>query len=621
MTLLNIFGDVTNIIEQAFANLPQSGHNELSFTSTELVIQHPVTGIIIRIIGTNLAPAPEGLSGTVTAVQFVDGISVLAAFTQLDVDAGDFSNAVGAINDGDFTLFDAIIFDDLEIDATSSPVGNEFDLAEGPEGVRLDGSSFADIVTATESKDTINGRNGDDTINANGGSDTIRGGNGNDFVDAGNGNDKVYGGLGDDFLFGGNGNDLLDVGGGDDTEIVVASKGDDTIVYSDATVAFQGLHYFFVNRAINVTIDGDANTGTVAKGTWGTDTIVDVRTTLLAGDSTGGLGLVGSYEDDVFNIDGGANTWASIRGGLGADAYNLEMSGTIRLDFSHSLAQFEDADGTEQGMRINVSTGNINNDGWGNQETLTLTGGSARLEIRGTAFDDAMTGSSGRESFITSLGNDTVDGKGGADRIRFDRSEVDSVEVDLSQGTATLQSSQGSFTQSLANIEDVRGSRDGDDGIIGSDAVNVIQGRGGDDDILGLKGADFLYGEDGEDGINGGRGADYIDGGDGKDFLRGGNGDDTIIGGQGIDKMEGNAGADTFVFSADGGTGNDRIRDFEDGVDTLRFEGFGTKVDGFGDVTVSSSGGDTTIDWNGGSVVLLDFSGTIDANDFDFFIP
>jgi Ca2+-binding RTX toxin-like protein len=89
----------------------------------------------------------------------------------------------------------------------------------------------------------------------------------------------------------------------------------------------------------------------------------------------------------------------------------------------------------------------------------------------------------------------------------------------------------------------------------------------------GLGGADRLHGGDGDDVINGGGG---------NDILNGGAGDDVMSGGR--------SGRDWFVFEGD--FGNDRITDFEIGLDVLDFRGSGLTWD---DLTFRTQGADTLI--------------------------
>lgn len=58
-------------------------------------------------------------------------------------------------------------------------------------GVKLVGTSGADVLCGTEGPDTISGLGGDDVILGFGGDDTVEGGNGSDTIDGGAGDDTV----------------------------------------------------------------------------------------------------------------------------------------------------------------------------------------------------------------------------------------------------------------------------------------------------------------------------------------------------------------------------------------------------------------------------------------------
>lgn len=115
------------------------------------------------------------------------------------------------------------------------------------------------------------------------------------------------------------------------------------------------------------------------------------------------------------------------------------------------------------------------------------------------------------------------------------------------------------------------------DCIIGSSAVDWIEGYEGDDEIEGGGSGDRIYGGDGDDVISGGDGDDRIDGqndddiiyGDaGTDDLAGGDGDDYLFGGENaatfswlIESLNGEDGNDVLI----GGAGNDRLVGGDDG--------------------------------------------------------
>ncbi|MFZ1030136.1 MAG: calcium-binding protein [Limnoraphis robusta] len=108
---------------------------------------------------------------------------------------------------------------------------------------------------------------------------------------------------------------------------------------------------------------------------------------------------------------------------------------------------------------------------------------------------------------------------------------------------------------------------DGDDFLIASVEMDVINGNQGADTIAGLSGDDVIRGGQGNDVIggdlgndliNGNRGSDQIWGGEGDDIVRGGRDNDTLSGGEGndlligdlgVDILTGNEGADQFVLA------------------------------------------------------------------------
>ena len=99
---------------------------------------------------------------------------------------------------------------------------------------------------------------------------------------------------------------------------------------------------------------------------------------------------------------------------------------------------------------------------------------------------------------------------------------------------------------------------------------------------------------------DGGAGDDMLIGGTGSDVLNGGDGDDTLVSGLGATVLTGGAGSDLFVFGA--GTGMDIVRDFEVGVDRLRWAG----RDGAAVLdTAVEMAGSTLLDLGDGHTVLL----------------
>ena len=205
--------------------------------------------------------------------------------------------------------------------------------------------------------------------------------------------------------------------------------------------------------------------------------------------------------------------------------------------------------------------------------------------------------------------------------MRFDRDGVRDVDVDLRAGTATgiwgdsayIQETPwflepvdeivvGSvFSYRIKNIEHVRGSRNGDDNLYGSDRDETLDGREGDDYLDGRGGNDRLYGRDGND------------------ILRGGG--STQRAGRNDDKLEGGAGNDTFVIGY--GDGFNTIHDFTNGEDRIDLSELGfASYSEVQDVTSLSANGDgiwiNLSGYGGGGVFLwqyFDIDG-LDASDF-----
>ena len=83
----------------------------------------------------------------------------------------------------------------------------------------------------------------------------------------------------------------------------------------------------------------------------------------------------------------------------------------------------------------------------------------------------------------------------------------------------------------VSNIEEIRGSDNGDDTIQGDANANTFLGNDGNDSLVGRGGDDSLMGGDGNDRILGQDGDDLLEGGVGYDQVYGGAGNDTLDGG------------------------------------------------------------------------------------------
>jgi Ca2+-binding RTX toxin-like protein len=356
----------------------------------------------------------------------------------------------------------------------------------------------------------------------------------------------------------------------------------------------------------------------VAKGTAGTDTLLAVENPLFSGWTDGGLSVRGTDGNDTFNISLDGEQWMSIRPGDGVDTIILNGPATERVSGSDPIGavRLDMRDGN--GVNVNLATGTIANDGFGNAETI---GGNTPLwEVLGSGGNDTFVGSGNAESFRSWGGNNTLDGGDGFDRLRYDSSPIASVNIDAGAGTATgTLNGGGSFTDTISGFEWLRGSN-GNDQITGEATVdNRLEGRGGTDTfihvggndtigdfdadneslILRIAGSSFLalqaamanatdtgagavvdFGSgnsltftgltaaqvagitvdvggptEGNDTLIGTAGDDFINGLGGDDLIEGGDGADDLFGGEGNDTLIGGTGPNGLF----GGNGDDSL--------------------------------------------------------------
>ncbi|MCU0883704.1 MAG: hypothetical protein MUC44_01960, partial [Beijerinckiaceae bacterium] len=304
------------------------------------------------------------------------------------------------------------------------------------------------------------------------GNDTLIGTSGNDVINALSGNDTIYSGLGSDTINGGAGNDLINPGDNPNTgDIIIGSSGNDTLIFEDAVTGSFDLDYRSMNVALTVTINGA--TGTVVKGGQGTDSLMGLDRIL---DSSG-VSILGSSQADVFNLtplNGTLGSFYQIRGGAGNDTITSGNTGFVRADYRDVAIGGIVAD-------LSRTSGQVINDGYGTSDTFTGVD-----EISGTNNSDRIRGSINADNFILNAGAfDVLDGGAGFDRLRYDRSGVSGITVDLESGYAhglwTVNSVTNGFFHAIRNIEHVRGTV-GNDVLTGNATGETrFEGRGGAD--------------------------------------------------------------------------------------------------------------------------------------------
>jgi Ca2+-binding RTX toxin-like protein len=529
--MLNIqfFQSIDDLFELAFYD-PIDDEFDVdlqNWSSTEINVVNPITGWTTSITGSGFSNPEVTLTGVLNTLEIRDqNGDLVASFSNANWTLAAFINAMDEllINDNEGPFNNLLNLQPINVDASAS--------TGAIEGY-LDGVTVPVTATGSDFNDTLVGGDGNDTLLGGDGSDEIRGGNGNDSINPGDNTDFDY---------------------------ILTGAGNDTVNLGDIQVGFVEIDHRDLNAGITATINGNTNTGTINKGANGTTTILDVAGAMFSD----GFLLTGSNHNDTFNVTVANGGWMSLRGLDGVDNYVINpSSGNVRIDFRSNSVQ--------NGVNVNLATGVIANDGFGNTETIS--GNGSVWEIRGTHLNDTMTGSNGNESFIGLAGNDNINGGGGFDRLRFDSgANVTSLFVDMQNGTASGFANGVALNTTFTGIEHIRGTRNGDN-IIGADGGVRIESFQGNDTLAGGNGNDTLEGGTGNDMLNGVAGNDVIRAGIGNDLADGGDGNDALFGDGGFDTMHGGAGDDTVdggngADSLYGGAGNDLIIG-SDGFDQL----------------------------------------------------
>jgi len=198
-------------------------------------------------------------------------------------------------------------------------------------------------------------------------------------------------------------------------------------------------------------------------------------------------------DGDVINL--GANTVANA-----TSAADINTGDTIDLSGLTEAASV-DLDVVNQGA--------LNGNPTPSQEgSLTVGGQVATLieveNVIGTGFDDTLFGNQESNVILGGAGNDNIHPFGGVDFVdggdgvdTLNLSGATGLTIDLAAGVAG--------PNTFVNFENVLGSVNGNDVILGDAGVNDLNGRDGDDVLNGRGGADILTGGAGADlfGFNG----------------------------------------------------------------------------------------------------------------------
>jgi Ca2+-binding RTX toxin-like protein/subtilisin-like proprotein convertase family protein len=399
----------------------------------------------------------------------------------------------------------------------------------GATAINGTGNTLNNIITGNAEGNVLNGGIGADTMVGGAGSDTYYVDNVGDVVNetstVASEIDTVYStisyalGANAEYLYlqgasaiNGTGNTLSNVVGSNaGNNVLDGGAGGDWVYYNTATAG--------------VTVDLSLTTAQNTIGA-GVDTLSNFEYIL---GSAYNDNLKGNAAGNVLNGGAGDDT---LDGGAGSDwvYYNTATAG-VTVDLSLTTAQNTIGAGTDTLLNFEY--------------------------IRGSAFNDILTGNALDNVFRGDAGDDIINGAAGSDWIFYDTAAA-GVTVNLNLTTA--QNTVGAGTDTLLNIEHVRGSAFNDI-LIGNAVSNALRGDAGNDSMDGGAGTDWVYYDTASSAVTVdlslttaqntlGAGTDTL-----LNFenVYGSAYNDTLTGDGLANVVNGNAGADTLI----GGLGND----------------------------------------------------------------
>ena len=511
----------------------------------------------------------------------------------------------------------------------------------------LMGSAFNDALTGSTAANVLMGLAGNDTLNGGTGADTLIGGAGNDTYVVDNAGDVVTE----------NANEGTDTVQASVTYTLAANVENLTLTGTgNINGTGNTLNNVIIGNSGNNILAGLGGADTLDGGAGTSDTASyaasssGVTVSLAAGTSSGGdaqgdtlisiENLTGSGLNDTLEGNGVNNV---LNGGAGTDTVSYEHAGAA--------------------VTVSLAVGTAQNTGGAGTDTL-----SSFENLMGSAFDDALTGSTAANILMGLAGNDTLNGGAGADTLiggaGNDTYVVDNtgdvVTENANEGTDTVQAT---VTYTLAaNVENLTLTGNGNINGTGNTLDNVIVGTGGNNILAGLAGADTLDGGAGTDtasyaasssGVTVSLAAGTSSGGDAQgdtlisiENLTGSGLNDTLEGNGANNVLNGGAGTDTVSYEHagaavavslaitaaqnTGGAGTDTLSGFENLTgsafnDTLTgstaanilmgLAGNDTLNGGAGaDTLIGGAGNDTLVGGSGADIL----TGGLDADRFVF---
>ena len=409
--------------------------------------------------------------------------------------AGDGNNILdggAGIDTVDYTFAISAVTANLTTTALQATSGSGSDTLKNFEN--LTGSKYNDKLTGNSAANTLDGGAGNDKLNGAAGADQMIGGDGSDsyFVDdtgdivsetnataSTGGTDTVYSFL-TAYTLGVNVENLRLLatgtanGTGNDLDNVIYSGDGNNIL--DGGAGIDTVSYVFSAGAISV---GLANTFAQASGGSGSDTLLNIENLTgsnyndrLTGNSAANI-LDGGAGNDILNGSAGADRMI---GGNGSDSYFVDNIGDIVSE-----------------TNATPSTGGIDTVySYLAAYTLGANVENLRLLATGTATG---TGNSLDNRIHAGAGNNILDGDAGVDTVSY---SIATSAVTVNLATTAAQTTGGSGSDTLLNIENLTGSKYNDK-LTGNSAANTLDGGAGNDKLNGAAGADQMIGGDGSD--------------------------------------------------------------------------------------------------------------------------
>ena len=270
----------------------------------------------------------------------------------------------------------------------------------------LTGNSGANVLTGLAGNDTLNGGAGADTLVGGAGNDTYVVDNAGDVVTenadegtdtvqaavtytlaanvenltlTGNGNINGTGNALDNVIIGNSGNNILAGLGGSDT--LDGGTGTDTASYAASS------------SGVTVSLAAGTSSGGDAQG----DTLISIEN------------LTGSGLNDTLEGNGANNV---LTGGAGTDTVSYEHAGAaVTVSLAVGAAQNTGGAGTDTLSSFENLMGSAFND--------ALTGSTAANVLMGLAGNDTLNGGSGADALVGGAGNDIMNGNDGNDTFVF----------------------------------------------------------------------------------------------------------------------------------------------------------------------------------------------------------